>query len=423
MRTHSGQGRARWSGSGLLLLSILAGGLLLPSAAWSLGRISFDQMSVERCPEKSGCEWRLSCGVGSPQESEMIASAPARAKYSVDIKKGLDIQSFPTTVHCTAWEDDGWFGETWEKVASNSVTVPAGGQFTLDLASGEQGAVRVHMSVDSLDIAAAPEAPAPAAGKQPAKTAAAAPALQFSAAFVPEHDGRAVVIGLEWKAFKARTDELAGQGLQIDDIETFESGGKRLWNGIFRNNPYKTSIIVDQEGDKFLDSWKKLTGGRMRLTDLEVYSSGGKLLFAGLFRNLGGNHSFWVGQTRKDFLGKVKELAEVKGLRLVDFEPYRSGASTLYAGAFREDSRATDLWAGLTLDAFNSQWQGLKGKEQQVVDLETYRDGGNRYVDAILRAGERGEVVIGLDQATFIKRWREMSDKGLRLISVEAYRD
>lgn len=426
MRTHSGDGRARWSGSGLLLLSILTGGLVfLPSAAWSIGRVSFDQMSVERCPEKSGCEWRLSCGVGSPQESEMIANAAARTKYSVDIKKGLDIQAFPATIHCTAWEDDGWFGETWEKVASSSVTVPAGGEFTLDLVSGEQGAVRVHMSVDSIDIAipAAPAPAAPAAGKKPARPAPAGVPPQFSAAFIPEHEGRAVVVGLEWKPFKARVDELAGQGLQLDDIETFESGGKRLWSGIFRNNPYKTSILVDQEGEKFLESWKKLTGGRMRLSDLEIYSSGGKLLFAGLFRNLGENHSFWVGQTRKDFQAKVKELAESKGLRLLDSEPYRNGASLLYAGAFREDSRATDLWAGLTLEAFNSQWQALRGKDQQVVDIETYRDGDHRAVDAIVRSGPRGEVVLGLDQATFLKRWRELTDKGLRLVSLEVYRD
>jgi hypothetical protein len=389
-------------------------------------------MTADRCPESGACEWRLSCGAGGPEESEMIPGADARTKYSVAINKGLAIRTFPITIHCTAWEDDGWFGTTWEKVGSASVEAPAGGDYKLTIANREQGTVSIRMAVDSLEIgpaampgtaAAAASAARPAAGKKAAAPAKATAPRTLVGAFIPQKNGHAVVIGLEEKAFKAKVDELSGLGLQIDDIETWEQGGKRLWSGIFRNSPDQVQLITGQDWDKFSTSWKKLTGGKMRLTDMEVYPGGGQNLFAGVFRDLGESHSLWVGQTRKDFADKVKELAGFKGQRLLDFEPYGSGTATLYAGTFRVDTLATDLWTGLKLADFQSRVNGLRGKNTQIIDIETYKDGKDRIFEAVTRTGPAGDVVMGVDLNTFAKRWLEMIGKGERLVSLESYQE
>jgi hypothetical protein len=401
--------------------------LIGPAPAWAVGSVTFTQMTVEKCEESGACEWKLSCGVGeSPQETELVKGASARTKHSVKINRNLEVQRFPTTVHCTAWEDDGLFGESWEKLGTASVDLPSGGDFPLFIGNREQGSVRVQMAVDSLEIGIAPPPPPAAAkpGGKPAKAAAKpGPPLQFLAAFSPRREGHAVVIGLEWKPFKATVDRLSAEGIQLEDIETFEQGGKRLWSGIFRNSSDQVQLLTDQDGKKFDDSWKKLTGGRMRLTDVEVYESGGKNLYAGIFRDLGEGHSLWHGQARKDFDEKVKELASFKGQRLLDFEAYRSGGALVYDGAFRADSRETQLWTGLEQAAFQSKVQGLRGKDWEVVDVETYKDGSKRFYDAIVRAGAPGgEVVMAPDLDAFVKRWRELVAKGQRLVSVEAYR-
>jgi Bacterial tandem repeat domain 1 len=404
----------------LLLLSFLLGG-----PAWAAGLVTFNQMIVERCPEKS-CEWRLSCGASGPQETELFSGKDARTKYKVNIGRSLDVQQFPASIHCTAWEDDGWFGASWEKVGSSSVDVPAGGDYRLEISNRDQGTVRVLMSVDSLEIAA----PAPAAAKPaaPAKKGAPpkpAPAWHYAGAFNPLPGGRAVVIGMEWKPFKELVNKLKGQGLQIDDVETYEQGGKRLWNGIFRNSQEDVILLTDQDWDTFSASWKKLTGGRMRLIDLEVYPSGGKNLFAGIFRDLGEVHAFWVGQKRDEFQAKVKELSENKGQKLLDVEIYRasSGGPPLYAGPFRQSDLETTLWAGMKRADFDHKLQGLRGKELQVVDVETYKDLNQRYYDALVRSGPAGEVVIGLDAAALTAKWRELAAKGLRPVSLEVYQE
>jgi polyglycine hydrolase-like protein len=401
-----------------LLLSLLLGGTLLGGPAWAAGSVTFNHMSVERCPESS-CEWRLACGVDAQQETELFTGADARTKYKVNINRTLEVRQFPATIHCTAWEDDGWFGTSWEKVGSGSLEVPSGGDFRFDISNREQGTVRIEMSVDSLEIAV----PAPAA--PPKRGARPAPALQFAAAFNSEPEGHSVVVGLEWKPFKALVDKLASDGIHIEDVETFEHGGKRLWNGIFRRSQEQVLLLADQDWDRFSGSWKKLTGGKMRLTDVEVYRKGSEAYFAGIYRDLGEGHSFWVGQTRKDFLEKVKELADTKGLRPLDSEAYRSATGALlYAGAFRQSSLDTQLWTNLNRAALEAKVQGLRGKEWQVIDLETYKEGKERTYDALVRVGTPGgQVVIGLDAAAFAARWREMAAKGLRLVSLEVYQE
>jgi hypothetical protein len=65
MRAHKG------ASSTILLVSLLLAGVLLgaPVLASAEGAVSFLSMTADRCPESSGCEFRLSCGVGSPQPS------------------------------------------------------------------------------------------------------------------------------------------------------------------------------------------------------------------------------------------------------------------------------------------------------------------------------------------------------------------
>ncbi len=409
-----------------LSLLLLAGGALLAGPAWAVGSVTFTQMIVERCPESS-CEWRLSCGVDGPQETELFAGEDAKTKYKININRTLEAKKFPATVHCTAWEDDGWFGASWEKVNSGSVELPSGGEFRLDLANREQGTVRILMSVDSLELAIPASAPAkPAAPPKKGAAPKPAPVWRFTGAFNPLPEGRAVAIGLEWTPFKKMVDNLAIEGIQIETLSTLEQGGKRLWNGIFRNSQDQVVLLSDQDWDKFSGSWKKLTGGQMRLTDLEIYPKGGQNTFAGIFRNLGESHAFWVGQKRDEFLDKVKELSMNKGQKLIDVEVYRpsaGGSTLLYAGPFRQSNTESTLWTGLKRDAFETKLKGIRGKEWQVVNVQTYMDGKDRNYDALLRAAPGGEVVIGLDAAAFTAKWRELTAKGLRLVSVEVYQE
>ena len=63
MRTREVLAWARTRASGAFLLSLLVGGALLggPAPARAQGRVTFTQLSIERC--KGTCTLKLSCGV------------------------------------------------------------------------------------------------------------------------------------------------------------------------------------------------------------------------------------------------------------------------------------------------------------------------------------------------------------------------
>jgi hypothetical protein len=424
MRAHASKG-LRLPAPVCWMMSVFAGAALLlafSSPAAAAGRVTFNDMVVQKCP-KGSCPWKLSCGVEGKPETEMFAGSKAKTKYSVNINKGLDIQSFPADLRCTAWLDTGWIGTTWEKLNTATVSVPAGGEYTLDINGRTQGSVTVRMSVDSLEISTPPPAPAAPAAK--GKKGAAAPpppaaGPQLLAVFGQEQEGRAVVVGLDWNAFKKRVDDLATRGLQLTEVSTFDQGGKVYWSGIFRTSQQATLMLANQDWDTFLKNWKTVTGSRKRLFNFTVASSSGKNLFTGLFRDLGDKHSLWVGQNRKEFQAKVKELKDTQGLQLIDTTTYRPGPTVLYAGAFHYEETPNEYWQALDRAAFDKKWQAARGK-MQVVDLETYKDGKDRLFDAIVHNGTSGDVVIGLDPNAFTARWRDMVSRGLRPTDLKMY--
>ncbi|HSK76668.1 MAG TPA: hypothetical protein VLQ45_09440 [Thermoanaerobaculia bacterium] len=404
--------------------------LSTPPGAWAEGRVAFYELHILKCEDFGECEWKVSCGVEGQPQAEVTADG--KAGRSVKLEQTLDLKTFPATLRCTLSEDDGIFGESWSQAAEGTVTIPAGGDYKMILASPDQGSVRVEFSVDSLEIAVAPPPPAPAVaatppGKAPAKGAkkpAAPPApLQYVGVFNPRPEGAAVVVGLDQAAFKARVSELDGHGLKLVALDTFMDGDKRLWSGIFRKAEDEIILVTGVDWDAFIPQWKRMSAGSRRLVDFEIYNEGSKAMFAALYRGGSDTYSLWVGQERDKFLPLCKELASIKGLKVNDLEIYQQNGKTLYAAAYRGDVAQPELWTALDRPSFESKWAQGKGKGMQLVDVETYTEGGKRLYDATVRTEEPGELVLAPDQAAFVKSWREMLGKGLRLVDLETFRE
>ncbi len=124
---------------------------------------------------------------------------------------------------------------------------------------------------------------------------------------------------------------------------------------------------------------------------------------------------------------RSRSFSEGKGQKLIDVEVYRpsaGGSSTLlYAGPFRQSNLEARLWTGLKREALDTKLKEIRGKEWQVVNVQAYKDGKDRNYDVLLRTGPGGEVVVGLDDAAFTAKWRELAAKGLRLVGVEVYQE
>ncbi len=401
-----------------IVCALLLGGAM---AAQAQGRITVTKMYITGCEEMGSCEFRLTCESGG-KEVEMIPAVIATNPDTVPINKVVEVAKYPATVSCTLFEDDGWFGESWDEAAKGSLSLKGGGDYELKLANPEQASVVLTLLADSIESTlTAPSAAVPAGGKV-VKTATP---RQFLAIFRKETEpiGHAVVLGLEWPAFEKKAKELAADGVHPTDVETWVDGGKRLWGGIFRGGVDASKIVNGQEWEPFMEQWTKTTDNedpdqQMQLIDMEIYAEKGKTLFVGVYRTGSEMHSLWVGQDRGDFLRKWQQLVNQQ-LRLIDLEVYKAagGNRNLYAGVFIEAPGSYGIWTGTT-------WEQFQQKREQsgsgLWDVETYMEDGKRLYDgAILGGGTTEELSGMMDGPALVAKWREMLGKGFRMIHLE----
>jgi hypothetical protein len=399
-------------------LAVLAGLLVgAPAAAVSYGRITFTQMSIDNCEDMFGsCEWRLTCRTGGGPDTEIVANQAGGVAQDFDLAKSFEVKSFPAKVDCTLFEDDGWFGETWNEAGKASLDLPGGGDYTLEI-KGDQGAVVVKAAVDSFempDSLAAPAAAKPAA--KPAKGKKTA--TQYVAGYVREPIGHGVVLGLPWDAFKARVDAFAAKNVKLVKMHNWDEGGQRLWGGIFRTLDGNQELVVDLPWEPFVARWKPFWDQGMHLNDFEIVPKSGKFYFTGVYNEGSGENPIWVQQDRNEFIGKWNQISG-GGLRLVDLELYQSSGTWYYAGIFRGGSGPYGMKNALTWDDLQTYWQGKEREGRtSIVDLAAYNDGGKELWDIAMGAGQ-GQMTPKLDAAAFAKDWNDRVSKGFRLTALE----
>lgn len=407
-----------------LPVTLLAGAMFLGGqpAQSQGGRVLVTEMFIENCEEMGNCEFRLTCKTASDKDAtEMIPAAIATNPQTLQINKPLKPLAYPTKVTCTLYEDDGWFGSTWDEAATGTIDLEGGGDYKLKLDNPEQAAVEIGIIADSFVSRPLPPAPVdPKTGKSAA--APAGPPVRFLGIFDKETEptGHAVVMGLDEAAFLAEAKKLADKGVHPTDVETWTQGGQRIWGGVFRSGPDTSLIVAGLEGDAFLKRWEKLNNDEeMRLVDLEVYQDKGKLRFAGAFRNGTEDSSLWVGQDRDPFKIKWQQLVN-GGLRLVDLEVYKgSSGKNVYAGVFLDAPGSYGMWTAVTWDKFLERWKGAGGNG--LADIESYTEGGKRLYDGVVLGGSGAEQVTApLDLEALHAKWRELLAQGYRLTHFEA---
>lgn len=398
------------------LAGLLAGA---PAAAVSYGRVGFTKIAIDDCADTFGtCEWKLTCKVAGGADNEVFQQ-PGGVAQDFELKASFEVKSFPAKLECSLFEDDGWFGETWNDAGKVALDLPGGGDYKLTI-KGDQGTVVVTAVADSFEmpdsLAAAPAVSAGAAGAKPAK--GKAKATQYVAGYVKSPTGHGVVMGLPWEEFKARVDAFAAQGVKLVKMHTWEEGGKRLWGGIFQTIEGNQEMVTDLQWEPFVARWNQLHDQGLSLEDFEIVPRAGKFYFTGVYNAGGDENPIWVQQDRNEFIGHWNQLSG-GGVRLVDLELYQSSGKWYYAGIFRGGSGPYGMKNALTWDALQTYWQGKEREGRtSIVDLASYTDGGKELWDIATGAGQ-GKMTPKLDAAAFAKDWNDRLAQGFRLTCVE----
>lgn len=104
--------------------------------------------------------------------------------------------------------------------------------------------------------------------------------------------------------------------------------------------------------------------------------------------------------------------------------PRAARAQQAYAGVFRGGTDGHYLWVGATWPSFVAKWQQLSNQGLRLIDFETDVVAGARRFTGVWRAGNDAHYLwVGVTWPSFVQKWSELSRAGLRLIDLETYVD
>lgn len=228
--------------------------------------------------------------------------------------------------------------------------------------------------------------------------------------------------GVSWADFNKKWDELGKKNMRLIDIETYESGGKRYFSGVWEGG--KDGYALTPAGldwaafNKFWTDYSK----NLRLIDIETYTEGGKRYFLGVFRE--GKDGYALTPAGLDWAAFNKFWSDYsKNLRLTDIETYTEGSKRYFLGVFRQGSDGYVLSPyGMEWNQFVKYWED-RGKENlRLIDIEHYVENGKRIFLGVWRSGTDGFYLWhNTDWQSFTSKWAELNGSNMQLIDMETF--
>ncbi len=217
--------------------------------------------------------------------------------------------------------------------------------------------------------------------------------------------------------FNAEWDWLLDKGYYCSDFNTYETGGKRVWDGIFKKTNKKSGMIRNYTHDDFNTKWKELSNAGYRLIDIETYMDGSTRKWAGLFIQMAGGYVLHRQMSHQEMHDKWTEYGN-KGLKLVDIEKY----GDQWAGVWIEGDDVAMVRNYETIE-FRDKRRELNDKGWRLIDVDTYMDGSTRKWSGIWEKSTTPEhFIYGFDHCEWLKSYHDKyDDDGYSLVDMERY--
>jgi hypothetical protein len=208
-------------------------------------------------------------------------------------------------------------------------------------------------------------------------------------------------------------DTLPTLSLTLNPAQNFELGAT-LWSG----------LAASDEGSYMIEFTVMPAQESGQQTHIVIPRQ-----FIGVYRVDEGGYAVWCSNW-KSFEAKWKELTQA-GLQLTRLSTFRQdtgvltfGDSTerLFLGVFRAGTDGHALWMGEWTD-FQSKWKELTNKGLRLIDIAPYKDGNKRMFAGVFRAGTDGHALWVSEWESFNQKWKEMTQNGLRLVALDTYKD
>ncbi len=217
--------------------------------------------------------------------------------------------------------------------------------------------------------------------------------------------------------FNAEWNWLLDKGYYCADLETYEQGGSRKWDGIFKKTNKKSGMIRDYTHADFNTKWKELSDAGYRLIDIETYMDGKTRKWAGLFLQMSGGYVLQRNMSQQELHDKWVENGK-KGLKLIDIERYGDQWAAVWIAG--ED---VAMVRNYETNDFRDKRRELNDKGWRLIDVDTYMDGKTRKWSGLWEKSSVAErYLYGYDFCDWLTTYHNVYDnEGYELIDLETY--
>jgi CubicO group peptidase (beta-lactamase class C family) len=277
---------------------------------------------------------------------------------------------------------------------------------------------------------------------------------RFGGVFHEGTDPHNLQSGLTWNQLVDTMADFGERGQKLVDVEIIQRQLPQpdrcdppTFAGVWREGDYGQSIIgglIWNDFKKQVKIQRKRYG--MRLTDIETHVECGIRKFVGVFREGSDDpgrrpedqrvrpgrksqhkikQKLKQGMTWDAFTDKSSSLHE-DGWHLIDIETYEDNGVRYWAAIWNDGYQEEWLWV-FPREQFEAVQEFLDGS-QQLVDMESWREGGDREGSRIIAGlfyGSDDPAIMeaGENWTKFTSLWAEQSDDENRLVDLEVYPD
>ena len=226
--------------------------------------------------------------------------------------------------------------------------------------------------------------------------------------------------------FSQRFKEMKRKGYLMIDVDAYSRSGGLRYSMVWRKNKDKRAWAEyrGMTSAEYNKKWKDFKKRGYRPIDIESYRSGGKQLYAGIWVK---NKEAYAWSSKRNLTATqygnyFKEMRKKK-YRIVDMEAYNTGSGLRYSAIWIVNKKKI-AWAqfrDMSRKAYQEKINEYGKKGYIVVDYENYKSGLKNYYAAIWekRSGYATQVRTDRSEKQFANLWREYRDKGYRLIDFE----
>jgi len=228
----------------------------------------------------------------------------------------------------------------------------------------------------------------------------------------------------KWSDFIADGNERAQNGLRCIDFEYFTKGGKRHYVGVWKSGSGSNIIAKFNKWSDFIADGDERVQDGLRLVDFEYFTAGNKRHYVGIWKSGSGSNIITKFNKWSNFIADGNQKAQ-NGLRLVDFEYYTAANKRHYVGVWRSGAGGKIIakfnkWSDFMADGINKTHnEGLR-----LIDFERYKTGEkNHYVGVWKKGSSSTNIIVKFNKyADFIADGNDKAkNQGLRLVDFEAY--